>query len=200
MFPANSSSTSLFSPWKPSFLHHPSMPFPSITISCHAADLPSGPLFPRWFQLPGALEGFAAAAGAQISREVDGLAVGTEGSGLRRRSSSSSRENSKVNAKERKWSRDRESYLADNSDALPLPMTYPDSAPVPPEEIDRRLHCDPEVEWGFLGHRTARKWFMSGLENVEVVKGQDWSATTTKEGKRLSASAYHASELDMFRR
>ncbi|KAG1366621.1 Protein disulfide-isomerase SCO2 [Cocos nucifera] len=44
------------------------------------------------------------------------------------------------------WSRDRESYLTDDSDALPLPMTYPNSSPAPPEEIDRRLQCDPNVE------------------------------------------------------
>lgn len=49
-------------------------------------------------------------------------------------------------AREKRWSRDRESYLADNDDALPLPMTYPDSTPVSPEEIDRRLRCDPQVE------------------------------------------------------
>lgn len=52
----------------------------------------------------------------------------------------------KVNAREKRWSRDRESYLADDADALPLPMTYPDSSPVSPEEIDRRLRCDPKVE------------------------------------------------------
>lgn len=50
------------------------------------------------------------------------------------------------NAKEKRWSRDRESYLGDDSDPLPLPMTYPDSTPVPPEEIDRRLSCNPETE------------------------------------------------------
>ncbi|XP_018686160.2 protein disulfide-isomerase SCO2-like isoform X2 [Musa acuminata AAA Group] len=44
------------------------------------------------------------------------------------------------------WSRDRESYLANDSDALPLPMTYPDSSPVSPQEIDRRLQCDPSIE------------------------------------------------------
>lgn len=49
-------------------------------------------------------------------------------------------------AKEKKWSRDRESYLADDSEPLPLPMTYPDSTPVPPEEIDRRLSCNPQTE------------------------------------------------------
>ncbi|KAG1342229.1 Protein disulfide-isomerase SCO2 [Cocos nucifera] len=44
------------------------------------------------------------------------------------------------------WSRDRESYLVDDSDALPLPMTYPNSSPAPPEEIDRRLQCDPNIQ------------------------------------------------------
>nr|XP_016449881.1 PREDICTED: protein disulfide-isomerase SCO2-like [Nicotiana tabacum] len=39
-----------------------------------------------------------------------------------------------------------ESYLADDSEALPLPMTYPDTSPVSPEEIDRRLRCDPVIE------------------------------------------------------
>lgn len=51
-----------------------------------------------------------------------------------------------MNAREKKWSRNRESYLTDDSDPLPLPMTYPDSSPVTPEEIDKRLSCDPEVE------------------------------------------------------
>ncbi|PWA78215.1 hypothetical protein CTI12_AA217220 [Artemisia annua] len=51
----------------------------------------------------------------------------------------------KVNAKER-WSRDRESYLTDDDDPLPLPMTYPDTKPVSPEVIDKRLQCDPVIE------------------------------------------------------
>ncbi|XP_057982253.1 protein disulfide-isomerase SCO2-like [Malania oleifera] len=52
----------------------------------------------------------------------------------------------KVNAKGKRWSRDRENYLADDSDALPLPMTFPYSSPVLQDEIDRRLLCDPQVE------------------------------------------------------
>lgn len=44
------------------------------------------------------------------------------------------------------WSKDKESYLVDDSEPLPLPMTYPDTSPVTPEEIDRRLRCDPEVQ------------------------------------------------------
>ncbi|XP_020582873.1 uncharacterized protein LOC110026322 [Phalaenopsis equestris] len=44
------------------------------------------------------------------------------------------------------WARDRESYLVDDSDALPLPMTYPGSSPASPEEIDRRVQCDPDVQ------------------------------------------------------
>ncbi|KAF4388467.1 hypothetical protein F8388_012444 [Cannabis sativa] len=52
----------------------------------------------------------------------------------------------KVNAKEKKWSRSGESYLADDDDALPLPMTYPDSSPVTADEIERLLQCDPKIE------------------------------------------------------
>lgn len=44
------------------------------------------------------------------------------------------------------WSRDKESYLVDDSEVLPLPMTYPGSSPAKPEEIDRRLQCDPIIE------------------------------------------------------
>lgn len=51
----------------------------------------------------------------------------------------------KVNAKER-WSRDRESYLTDDDDALPLPMAYPNTTPVGPDVIDKRLRCDPVIE------------------------------------------------------
>ncbi|KAG2306229.1 hypothetical protein Bca52824_025977 [Brassica carinata] len=44
------------------------------------------------------------------------------------------------------WSKSRVSYLVGDDDALPLPMTYPDTSPVSPDEIDRRLQCDPVVE------------------------------------------------------
>lgn len=66
--------------------------------------------------------------------DAEGTAVGGSHGGV------------KVNAKEKKWSRNRESYLTDDSEPLPLPMTYPDSSPVPREEIDKRLRCDPEVQ------------------------------------------------------
>lgn len=59
-------------------------------------------------------------------------------------------ENKGVGRKKKKrwwwWSGDRESYLVDDSDALPLPMTYPGSSPVTPEEIDRRAQCDPVIQ------------------------------------------------------
>ncbi|XP_055809083.1 protein disulfide-isomerase SCO2-like isoform X2 [Solanum dulcamara] len=54
--------------------------------------------------------------------------------------------NTKTNAWEKPWSRNRESYLADDSEPLPLPMTYPDTCPVSSDEIDRRLHCDPQIQ------------------------------------------------------
>ncbi|KAL6270396.1 hypothetical protein ACE6H2_027307 [Prunus campanulata] len=105
--------------------------------------------------------------------ELDGGAARLRGGG-----SSSGSGGVKVNAMERKWSRDRESYLTDNCDPLPLPMTYPNTSPVSPEEIDRRLRCDPIVE-----------------ESVGVAKAQDLSVITTKEEEKLSANAYLAKEL-----
>ncbi|XP_059295429.1 protein disulfide-isomerase SCO2-like [Lycium ferocissimum] len=54
--------------------------------------------------------------------------------------------NKKINGWGRRWSRNRESYLADDAEPLPLPMTYPHTSPVSPDEIDRRLRCDPQIQ------------------------------------------------------
>ncbi|GLU03199.1 hypothetical protein SLE2022_204090 [Rubroshorea leprosula] len=118
-----STNLSLFHP-KPS----PLFPLPSTSLRCSATgDISSGPIFPRWFQFPTSSE---VSGGLRIGQEYTETASGI-GSG---------------SVKVKKWLRNRESYLADDSDALPLPMTYPDSSPVSPEEIDKRLQCDPEVQ------------------------------------------------------
>lgn len=70
-------------------------------------------------------------------------AVETGGAAVRR---AGGNEWMKVKAKERKWSRNREGYMFDNGEPLPLPMTYPDSSPVSSQEIDQRLQCDPKLE------------------------------------------------------
>lgn len=127
----------------PPLSHPPS----TTTFRCRAAsDLPAGPSFPRWWF------NFLAAADAAlpgVGRSSDTSEAGA-GTPFERRSASNCNKNTKVNAKEKKWSRNRESYLADDDDALPLPMTYPDSTPVTPDEIDRRLRCDPEIQAIFL--------------------------------------------------
>ncbi|KAL6514247.1 hypothetical protein OROHE_019234 [Orobanche hederae] len=107
---------------------------PSIAaIRCSAA---ANNTFPHlWFNSAAAPDAFGIRIGNGWS---DNTGSGTAGS-------SSSNKNTKINAKER-WSRDRESYLTDNGDALPLPMTYPNSSPVSQEEIDERLNCDPEKQ------------------------------------------------------
>eukprot|EP00249_Psilotum_nudum_P011287 c23078_g1_i2 orf=591-998(-) len=43
-----------------------------------------------------------------------------------------------------KWYRAEESALS-KRDALPLPMTYPDSAPVP-EDVEKMMNCNPETQ------------------------------------------------------
>jgi len=146
MFSANlaSSSSPIYSPplssYKPCFLSRP-------LIQCRASDFfaigatsSSSSSSSNWFQFPG---GAAADAPGRprISREDDAVLSGN--------TNSNSKSYKKVNGRDRNWSRHKESYLTDDSDPLPLPMTYPDSTPVSPEEIDRRLLCDPvdEVGW-----------------------------------------------------
>ncbi|KAB5541336.1 hypothetical protein DKX38_014310 [Salix brachista] len=162
--------TSLFLPSKPTFNTTPS-------FRCSAAGELS---FPRWLQFTSAADASIGGGNIRVGQELDGGASADgERKGFGGNSSGSS---TRVNAREKKWSRNRESYLADNEDALPLPMTYPDSKPVPPEEIDKRLRCDPEVEVphecssesNFWNCRIAEKWFMSGLESVEVAKVQGY--------------------------
>ncbi|KAL6211697.1 hypothetical protein ACLB2K_016920 [Fragaria x ananassa] len=116
----------------------PSKPF-SLRCSAAAGDPPLTAAFPRLVQFP-----FAASDVASVSGRI-GFDTELDGGAARPRGGSSG-VGTKVTAKEPKWSRDRESYLVDDGDALPLPMTYPDTAPVTPEVVDQRLRCDPVVE------------------------------------------------------
>ncbi|GAB2294347.1 hypothetical protein Dimus_028555 [Dionaea muscipula] len=136
-FRANSSVCLCCSPARPFFESPPA-------ISCLSADLPAaGPLFHHRWQWPHSSsipDGFGAAAGLQISRPGEGAAA--QGPTI----VAGNTENSKVYAAKRRWSRDQYSYLADDTDALPLPMTYPDSTPVSPCEVHRRIRCDPQLQ------------------------------------------------------
>lgn len=135
MLPINPSS--IFFSSRPSLLPPPSLP--SFSFRCRAAgDLPVGSTFPRLLYFPATAD---ISAGVRVSQDSD--RVVSEGSARRNDGGNGG---VKVNAKEKRWSRDRESYLVDNEDALPLPMTFPDTSPVSSEEIDRRLQCDPVFE------------------------------------------------------
>ncbi|KAL3730539.1 hypothetical protein ACJRO7_027539 [Eucalyptus globulus] len=142
MFPINPSSA--FALPKPSTLlaARPS-------LACRAAgagDVPAGPAFPRWLQFPAASASASASAGdaARVGPNFDGGAVADAPAVARRGGGGTG--GVKANAREKRWSRDRESYLTDDGEPLPLPMTYPNTSPVSPEEIDKRLRCDPVVE------------------------------------------------------
>ncbi|KDP42299.1 hypothetical protein JCGZ_01623 [Jatropha curcas] len=149
MLPINP--TSLFFCSKPSTLIPISPTATTTTTStshrCFAAgDLRAGPTFPRWFQFTSAAD----AGSIRIGQESEGPASSPTADGAsiapQRRGVGGSNGSVRVNAKEKKWSRNRESYLTDNEDVLPLPMTYPNSKPVPAEEIDKRLRCDAEIQ------------------------------------------------------
>lgn len=111
---------------------------PSISLRCLSV-VPAGPSFPgRWFN-------FTAVTNVSNSRLISfENDVVSEAEKKKSKKRINGKE-TKVNAKER-WSRDRESYLTDDDDALPLPMTYPNTSPVSPDVIDKRLRCDPVVE------------------------------------------------------
>ncbi|KAI0494842.1 hypothetical protein KFK09_024987 [Dendrobium nobile] len=128
-----------FLPSKPSFpasLHrayNSRLPILRHRAAAEASDAAASPS-PGWFVPPGPPSGW------------DGMVNGRS-PGVR----TNAQEDDKGVGRTKKkrwwwWSRDRESYLVDDSDALPLPMTYPDSSPVTPEEIDRRVKCDPDVQ------------------------------------------------------
>ncbi|XP_050211158.1 protein disulfide-isomerase SCO2 [Mercurialis annua] len=137
--------SSLFLPSKPS----PLLSLPSISHRCFAAgsgDLRLGPIFPRWFNITSAADAGSIRIGheSDASSSTDGPSSSPSGGSQRRGLGGSG--GSRVNAREKKWSRNRESYLVNNEDALPLPMTHPDSKPVSPQEIEKRLQCDPIIE------------------------------------------------------
>jgi hypothetical protein len=50
-----------------------------------------------------------------------------------------------VNAKG-KWRKQSDSYLSDDDEPLPLPLTWPGSTPDAREKIDGMLQCDPEEQ------------------------------------------------------
>nr|GMD90402.1 calmodulin-like protein 1 [Ipomoea batatas] len=207
MLPVNPSS--IFAPPKPPIATLSTVTPRHFTtvIRCHSAADP--PASRPWFNFFAAADAAASPGSGRIGLNSDGAAA----SPVEKRVASNGK-TTKANAKER-WSRNRESYLTDNDDALPLPMTYPDTSPVSPEEIDRRLRCDPKVESipnsdldiatmkvSYIAHSTlamkkriAEKLFMNGQESVGAAKAQGLSVTITKGGRRLSANAYPALEL-----
>ncbi|KAH6825963.1 protein disulfide isomerase [Perilla frutescens var. hirtella] len=134
MLPINP--TSIVPLSKPPIVSFPQYLSPSIAaFRCRAA---ADNAIPRsWFNSAAASDAAAVGIGnSSPDNVVSGAAAST---------TSSNSKNTKINAKER-WSRDRESYLTDDDEPLPLPMTYPNSTPVSPEEIDKRLNCDAEIE------------------------------------------------------
>lgn len=135
--------------FSPSYHHRPHLLTSSSTAALlrvsAAADASSAAPSPDWFRVPDVgrrlwplRETEGRSGGIKANAVEDG--EGSSGGGQRRK------KKKKNGRKWWWWSRDGESYLADDSDALPLPMTYPGSSPVSPEEVDRRLQCDPEVQ------------------------------------------------------
>lgn len=107
----------------------PPLPLPA-PITAFRVRAATDNTFPRsWFNFPTASDAAAGRIGNGFADNIGSTSANTN--------------NGNKNSKKEKWSGDRQSYLTDDDDALPLPMTYPNSNPVSPEEIDKRLNCDP---------------------------------------------------------
>lgn len=122
----------------PSLLFLPRLP-PSRSFRCRAtADIPLG----DGVRIPREQDSSSDTA---RSRDVSAAAGGNGESGKWRK-------------RRLLWSKSGVSYLVGDDDALPLPMTYPNTSPVSPDEIDRRLQCDPVVEVSHLSFTGLMIW------------------------------------------
>ncbi|XP_078441228.1 protein disulfide isomerase isoform X2 [Wolffia australiana] len=112
----------------------PRRPVAAAAASAEASD--AGPPL-DWFRLPGFN------SRSSPARDVDGRSDGVRANAV---DEDDRKKKKKRGKKWWWWSGDRESYLVDDAEALPLPMTYPNTSPVSAEEIDRRLLCNPSLE------------------------------------------------------
>ncbi|KAJ0264450.1 Protein disulfide-isomerase SCO2 [Hirschfeldia incana] len=84
--------------------------------------------------------------GIRIPREPDSTSDSAKSRDVSAAAAGGNGEPGKWRKRRLLWSKSGVSYLVGDDDALPLPMTYPDTSPVSPDEIDRRLQCDPVTE------------------------------------------------------
>ncbi|KAK4742318.1 hypothetical protein SAY87_000319 [Trapa incisa] len=135
-------------PIRPSLLPKPLQlglsPLTVRTSLCYRAtgDIPAVPAFPGWLQFT--LFNSSSSSAADVPGRFTQDYEACDAAPAPRRGAGNS--GARAGATEKKWSSDRESYLTDDADALPLPMTYPNTGPVSPEEIDKRLRYDPQIE------------------------------------------------------
>lgn len=114
-----------------------------------------------------------------------------------------------------RWSGDRESYLVDDVEPLPIPLTVPETEPMSREELDRRLNCDVDIDVSVsvfflgglglagvmilgcvnLGCSIAKRFLTSGRASAGAARGRGSSATSGRRARRPSASVCHAPAL-----
>ncbi|KAK3133525.1 hypothetical protein QOZ80_6AG0537610 [Eleusine coracana subsp. coracana] len=96
---------------------------------------------PDWFRPRRTLDTDPATSGGRVTARDPGVRVNAkEGADGKKK------EEGRKRRWWERWSRDKESYLVDDVEPLPLPMTSPGAEPMSREELDRRLSCDVEVE------------------------------------------------------
>ncbi|CAH8372822.1 unnamed protein product [Eruca vesicaria subsp. sativa] len=127
------------------FQFYPNRSLPSLRPLLFLPRLPPPPPPPRSFRCRAAAD-IPLNDGIIIPREPDSTSDSAKSRDVSAAAAGGNGESGKWRKRRILWSKSRVSYLVGDDDALPLPMTYPNTSPVSPDEIDRRLQCDPVVE------------------------------------------------------
>ncbi|KAL5205393.1 hypothetical protein ABZP36_033602 [Zizania latifolia] len=117
----------------------PRRPHPPAAVANTTGAAPT----PEWFRPRAPPDADPSTSGGRIAARDPGVRVKAKEGG--------EEEKKKGRGRRRwwdRWSGDKESYLVDDVEPLPIPLTVPETEPMSREELDRRLGCDVEIEVG----------------------------------------------------
>jgi hypothetical protein len=123
---------------------NPSLPLhrrPRFPHSPAAANTTGAASAPDWFRPRRTPDSDPSISGGRVTARDPGVRV---------KAKEGAEEEKDKKAKRRRWwerwSGDKESYLVDDVEPLPIPLTVPETEPMSREELDRRLSCDVEID------------------------------------------------------
>ncbi|GLJ11737.1 hypothetical protein SUGI_0175830 [Cryptomeria japonica] len=115
--------------------------------------------------LNGSSTSSSGSGGVRIQQDSSPVGVGADG-----------KRGTRINAKDKRIGTGDSSLSKD--DALPLPILYPGSTPVPKEIIDKRLQCNPEKEY-------CKEVVYEWTGKCRSCQGSGYASYYTKKGREV---------------